>query len=37
MVCAAVAQSLDIDQDLGAAIVTTLPADPDIGPHLEQL
>ena len=37
MVCAAVAQSLDIDQDLGATIGAALPADPDIGPHLEQL
>ena len=37
MVCAAVAQSLDIDQDLGAAISAALPMDPDIGPYLEQL
>jgi hypothetical protein len=37
MVCAAVAQSLHIDQDLSAAIGTALPTDPDIGPHLEQL
>ena len=37
MVCAAVAQSLDIDQDLGATIGAALPADLDIGPHLEQL
>jgi len=37
MVCAAVAQSLNIDQDLGAAISAALPTDPDIGPYLEQL
>ena len=37
MVCAAIAQLLDIDQDLSAAIGTALPTDPDIGPHLEQL
>jgi hypothetical protein len=37
MVCAAVAQSLDIDEDPSAAISTALPTDPDIGPYLEQL
>src|SRR6202023_33597 len=37
MVCAAIAQSLNIDEDLSSAISTALPMDPDIGPHLEQL
>ena len=37
MVCAAVAQALDIDEDLGTAITAALPTDPDIGPYLEQL
>ena len=37
IVCAAVAQSLDIDRNLGTAISASLPMDPDIGPYLEQL
>ena len=37
MMCAVVAQSLNINEDLSSAISTALPMDPDIRPHLEQL
>ena len=37
MVCAAVAQTVNIDEDLSTAISTALPTDPDIGPYLDQL
>jgi hypothetical protein len=37
MVCAAVAQSLNINEDLSSAISATLLTDPDIGLYFEQL
>jgi len=37
MVCAAVAQTINIDEDLKTAIAAALPQDPDIGPYLAQL
>lgn len=37
MVCAAVAQLLNIDEDLSSAILAAFPTDPDIGPYLGQL
>jgi hypothetical protein len=37
MVCASVAQSMNIDKDLKNSISNALPQDPDIGPYLQQL